>query len=222
MHVRLFAQPREYKSIHTRERYVHTRTRVTSCPRPNTPPPSLLVDRPPFGIPSRHPPRVTPLPCRAPPQAFPRRFIDRPQSPAPAILPLHPPLRPPKVPISFFRSVSFSPSAVCRFYMCASFFFLFHSAAFRNFRLVRARAIRLSTKPPFEYINFPSKLTPAIGMTLRCSPSPRSRLSLIFATSFPSEHSASLHIIALKGDTDYCSLPFSSSLSLCHDASIAA
>lgn len=222
MHVRLFAQPREYKSIHTRERYVHTRTRVTSCPRPNTLPPSLLVDRPPFGIPSRHPPRVTPLLCRAPPQAFPRRFIDRPQSPAPAILPLHPPLRPPKVPISFFRSLSLPRRFVAS--ICAlpfSFFFILRLFGISAW-CARARAIRLSTKPPFEYINFPSKLTPAIGMTLRCSPSPRSRLSLIFAASFPSEHSASLHIIALKGDTDYCSLPFSSSLSLCHDASIAA
>lgn len=42
---------------HEGESYVHTRTRVTSCPRSDTPP----IDRPPFGIPSKHPPRSAPL-----------------------------------------------------------------------------------------------------------------------------------------------------------------
>lgn len=64
MHVQvaLFAQRRiRGECTHEGERYVsHTRTRVTSCPRSNTPPcPST---HPPFAVPSKHPPHGAPLP----------------------------------------------------------------------------------------------------------------------------------------------------------------
>lgn len=89
----------ERKKERKKRAYVRTRTRVTSCPRPNT------HRRPPFGIPSKYLPLASPpypfalIVSHPPPQPFPRGFIDRPQSPAPAILPLHP-LENPKASIS--------------------------------------------------------------------------------------------------------------------------
>jgi len=140
-------------------RITHTRTRDLLPPR-YSPPILLPVERPPFGTLTKHPPHGAP-PSLSPlsahhPRAFPRGFIDRPQSPAPAILPLRP-LENPECSRISPADPSFSFSSLPP--LSASLPVPLHS---RLLCSLRARAIKLSARGP-PPADLPSKLTSTIS-----------------------------------------------------------
>lgn len=191
-------------------RIIHTRTRVTSCPRPNTPCPS--TDHPSASPRSIRPTALLSLPFRLLVPTTPGFSSEVHRSP-PITRTCHlaspSPWKPPKAPISLWPG--FLPRA--RFSLASSSF-----AAFRLASCARDKALRAR---PLLWAGLPSKLTSAISGWHPMSPSPLSSFDLR-RRAFPSARvSASLHMIVLKGDAD-CSLVSSFSLSFRHGAFIGA